>query len=272
MSQGKSLPKNSTLRNLDPFLGSDALVRIEGRLQHSDLSYDSKHPVIIPSCHVAKLTIMFQHKFLKHAGVQTLVSAIRNSYWIIGLRRLAERVCKECVACPRLDSRSCNQPAPPLPELRVQSTFPFAITGLDFAGPLFAVDSPSDKLYVLLFTCAVTRSIHLELTSSLSVPDCLLAIRRFSARRGLPSVIYLDNAKTFTSVASKPQQYFSMLSPEWKFIAPRSPWWGGWWEWLVGSVALKKSLGTNCLSKCELETTLIEVEACVNSRPLTYVG
>lgn len=138
------------------------------------------------------------------------------------------------------DSRQCNQPAPHLPELRVNSTFLFAITGLDFAGPLFGVDSPSDKLCVLLFTCAVTRSVHLELIDSLSVLDCLLTIRR----QGLPSVIYSDNAKTFVS---KLQQYFSLLSPEWKFIAPRSPWWGGWWERLVRSVksALKKFLALN---------------------------
>ena len=138
---------------------------------------------------------------------------------------------------------------------------------------MFVVDLPSHKLYILLFTCAVTRSVHLELTDSLSVLDCLLALRRFSARRGLPSVMYSDNAKTFTSVANKLQNYFGLLSPEWKFIAPRSPWWGGWWERLVRSVksALKKSLGSRCLTKCELETTLIEVEACINSRPLTYV-
>ncbi|XP_076044749.1 uncharacterized protein LOC143027355 [Oratosquilla oratoria] len=202
------------------------------------------------------------------------MSTIRNSYWIIGLRQVAKRVCGECVACKRFDSRPCSQSAPPLPELRVKSTFPFAITGLDYAGPLFAVDQLSQKLYFLLFTCAVTRSVHLELTDSLSVPDCLLALRTFSARRGLPSVVYSDNAKTFKIVVKALQQYFSVLSPEWKFIAPRSPWWGGWWERLVRSVksALKKYLGTRCLTKCELETTLFEVEACINSRPLTYVS
>ena len=36
--------------------------------------------------------------------------------------------------------------------------------------------------------------------------------------------------------------------------------------------ALKKSLGTRCLTRTELETTLQEVEACINSRPLTFVG
>ena len=91
---------------------------------------------------------------------------------------MAKRICKECVACKRFDFRPCSQPAPPLPELRLKSTFPFAITGLDYAGPLFAVDQLSRKLYILLFTCAVTRSVYLELTDSFAVPDCILAIRR----------------------------------------------------------------------------------------------
>ncbi|XP_069988580.1 uncharacterized protein [Penaeus vannamei] len=77
-------------------------------------------------------------------------------------------------------------------------------------------------------------------TDSLT-PDCMLAIWRFAARRGLPSVLYSDNAKTFVSAAHQLEQEYGPLSPHWKFIVPRSPWWG-------------------------------EIEACVNSRPLTYVG
>ena len=67
---------------------------------------------------------------------------------------------------------------------------------------------------------------------------------------------------------------YGHLSPQWKFIAPRSPWWGGWWERLVKSVksSLRKSLGSTVLSRCDIETTLHEVEACLNSRPLTFVG
>lgn len=110
---------------------------------------------------------------------------------------MTKRICKECVACKRFDSRPCSQPAPPLPKLRVKSICLFSITGLDYAGPLFAVDQLFKKLYILLFTCAVTRSVNLESTDSLSVPDCVLAKRRFSARRGLPSVMYSDNAKTY---------------------------------------------------------------------------
>ena len=167
LSVGYPLPKNSSLRKLDPFLDSKGLLRIRGRLKYSDLCYNSKHPIIIPGCHVAKLIVHFQHEISKHAGVHTLMSTIRDSYWVVGLRRLSKRVCKECVVCKRFDSRPCNQPAPPLPELRVKPTYPFAVIGLDYAGPLFVVDFPSHKLYILLFTCAITRSVHLELTDSL---------------------------------------------------------------------------------------------------------
>ena len=131
--------------------------------------------------------------------------------------------------CRRQDSKACRQPVAPFPELRVKSAPPFTVTGLDYAGPLFCADIPAKKLYILLFTCAVVRSVHLELTDSLSLPDCLLAIRRFAARRGIPSVFYSDNAKTFVSVSHLLQQHYGPLAPQWKFIVPRAPWWGGWW-------------------------------------------
>ncbi|XP_064082979.1 uncharacterized protein LOC135198993 [Macrobrachium nipponense] len=130
------------------------------------------------------------------------------------------------------------------------------------------------KFYVLLFTCGVVRALHLELTESLSLSDCLLAIRRFVARRGLPSVIYSDNAKTFVAAKYEVQRMYSHLAPKWNFIASRAPWWGGWWERLIRSVklALRKTLNLNYVSKSELETILVEIESIINSRPLTYAS
>lgn len=143
---------------------------------------------------------------------------------------VAKSVLKECVTCQRHNSRPCNQLSPPLPEIRVKASPPFTVTGIDFAGPLFCADFPSREFYVLLFTCAAVRAIHLELTDSMSLFYCICAIRRFIARRGLPSVIYSDNFKTFVSTAQKVQQVYGYLAPQGKFIAPKSPWWGGWWE------------------------------------------
>lgn len=50
-----------------------------------------------------------------------------------------------------------------------------------------------NKAYICLFTCAIYRVVHLELTTSLSTKGFLEALRRFIARRGSPSIIYSDN-------------------------------------------------------------------------------
>ena len=49
----------------------------------------------------------------------------------------------------------------------------------------------------LHFSCCVTRAIHLELVRDLTAETFLCSFRRFVARRGAPSLIVSDNAKTF---------------------------------------------------------------------------
>ena len=112
---GKPLPKASPLRHLTPFLGSDGLIRIQGRLQLSDLAYESKHPILLTKGRVSELLVREQHLLMSHAGVSTLVTAVRGTYWIVGLRCLAKRVKRSCVSCQKQDAPSCNEPAAPLP-------------------------------------------------------------------------------------------------------------------------------------------------------------
>ncbi|XP_043234482.1 uncharacterized protein LOC122387896 [Amphibalanus amphitrite] len=273
LQRGKPVPKNSRVYRLSPFIGDDGLLRIGSRLQESELTSEERHPVLLPKGRVAELLVWDQHRMMCHCGVSTLITALRAAFWIVGLRCLAKRIKRSCLVCQRQDAVQCNEPAAPLPRDRVTRAPPFSVTGVDFAGPIFAVDCPRRKFYVCLFTCAVTRAVHLELTGSLSQADFLMALRRFAARRTLPSVIYSDNARTFSGADQLMQRYFGHLAPRWKFIVPNSPWWGGWWERLVRSVKvrLRKSLGTRCLTQVEFETVLTEVESCVNSRPLTQV-
>ena len=180
LKQKSTVHKTSKIAQLSPMMGEDGLLRIKGRLQLSDLAYEEKHPIILPNCHLVKLLVRFQHYLLKHAGVNTMISSLRGNYWIVGLRKIAKLVKRECVLCKKLDAQACNQQTAPLPEVRIQQAPPFSITGLDYAGPLFCCDSDK-KFYILLFTCAVIRSVHLELTDSLNLSDLLLAIRRFVA-------------------------------------------------------------------------------------------
>lgn len=122
------------------------------------------------------MLVKFQHKLLKHAGVETLSSSLRDSYCTIELIRLAIRVKQGCVPCYRQDAQACNQVVAPLPEFRVSEAPPFTFVDIDFAGPLFCGDVPQCKFYICLFSCAVIHAVHLELTDFLSAVDFLLAL------------------------------------------------------------------------------------------------
>jgi len=90
----------------------------------------------------------------------------------------------------------------------------------------------------------------------------------------MPSVVWSDNALSFVSAKEQLLKAYGTESPEWKFIVPRSPWWGGVWERQVRSTksCLRKVLGKRALTCSELSTLLVEIEATINSRPLTFVG
>lgn len=121
-------------------------------------------------------------------------------YWIPSGRQIVKRVLNKCVVCKRLEGKPYSKPVQAaLPDFRVKIAAPFSKVGIDFAGPLL-VKVPSggmSKAYIALFSCCVTRALHLDLVSDLSTQTFLRCLRRFTARRGVPSLIVSDNAKTF---------------------------------------------------------------------------
>jgi hypothetical protein len=69
-------------------------------------------------------------------------------------------------------------------------------------------------------------------------------------------------------------QQLSSNGLKWMFNVERAPWWGGVFERMIGSTkrCLKKMIGKSKLSYDELFTILIEIEAVVNSRPISFVS
>ncbi|UYV77930.1 RPL31 [Cordylochernes scorpioides] len=59
----------------------------------------------------------------------------------------------------------------------------------------------------------------------------------------------------------------------WKFIPPSAPWWGGWWERLIGMMKqlLFRILGQTSLGYEELSMVMCNVESLMNTHPLTYL-
>jgi len=100
-----------------------------------------------------------------------------------------------CLPCKILNDPRGQQIETPLPADSVRPSSSFAVTGVDFAGPLYVkVGREAQKAYFALFTCATTRAVRLELCTDMTTAKFLMALQRFIGRRGLPRTVYSDNA------------------------------------------------------------------------------
>ena len=182
--------------------------------------------------------------------------------------------------CKRLEGRAFKSvESSQLPSFRVQRSFPFTNTGVDYLGPALVrqvYDNNTDemhKVWVVLFTCAVTRAVHLDLVPNSSASAFLRCLKRFIGRRGVPNLMISDNATCFKNEEVRLNEELLRMRVKWQFIVEASPWWGGFWERLVQSVkrSLRKVLFRASVTYEELLTTIADVEGIINSRPLTYV-
>ncbi|XP_050065529.1 uncharacterized protein LOC126554499 [Aphis gossypii] len=133
----------------------------------------------------------------------------------------------------------------------------------------------------ILHACA----IHLEAVSNLSAQAFLAALRRFFARRGQSAHIHSDNGTNFHGASAELSRYYkehcsnnktvieslATDGTEWHFNPPSAPHMGGLWKAAVKSTKhhLLRITGSAKLNFEELTTMLCQIEACLNSRPLT---
>ncbi|GFV87415.1 integrase catalytic domain-containing protein [Trichonephila clavipes] len=291
MQNGDDICNKSKILNLSPFLDYKGIIRVGGRLKHSRLPYSSKHPILLPA--KSKLTIIivkYYHEKYFHLGPQHLLYQVRLKYWPIHGRNICRKVVHNCVICFKFNPKICSQKMGDLPKERITPDKVFNSTGIDLCGPFFIKNKyqrkgPEIKVYVCIFICLVTKAIHLEIISDLTSQALIAALKRFISRRGKCHKIFSDNGTNMIGanreikalsklVRDREESLFAFFAEEgieWSFIPPRSPNWGGLWEANIKSLKyhFKRVAGNSKFSYEELLTLITQIEAILNSRPLT---
>lgn len=280
--EGFSDQGKDKLKTLCTYQDSEGIIRTKTKIStRKNESEGFKYPIILPSQHpLVRNMIYEEHTNMSHAGINTLLYKMREKFWILKGRRTIRGVISKCATCKRHSGRQLQTIPVALPEDRVKDAAVFQISGVDLAGPLIL--KGGEKAWIIVFTCAIYRAVHLELVMSLSTNGFLLGLRRFIARRGRPQIMYSDNGTNFAgtdnlfrSIDWKCIERQSSISRiQWKFIPPTAAWWGGWWERIVQMVKylLKRVLGRTSLNYEEMSSTLCDCESVINSRPLTYLS
>lgn len=245
---------DAKLSTLVPIVDESGLIRIITKVSNLPDNRDFCQPIGLPKPDhpVVERLIFDLHKENCHAGPQILTSILRKQYWILGGRRSIRSVLNSCTRCKRYTSKNLEVAPTPLPESRVRDAKIFEVTGVDLAGPLYIKgdDKSTKKVWVCMFTCAFYRAVRLELVSSLSTDSFLQAFRRFCSKQGRPQIVYSDNGTNFVGFEAASNKldwnavarYSSARKIDWRFNPPSSPWWGGWWERLIG--ILKRTVAT----------------------------
>ncbi|XP_073979066.1 uncharacterized protein [Rhodnius prolixus] len=278
--------------SLNVFVDQTGILRVGGRLRHSSLPIESKHPILLPRrSQFTNILIDYFHIEHAHAGPATLLAAIQQQYWIPAGRSLVKQRKRTCIICHKMTKSNRAPLMGDLPPERLSSVRAFYQTGVDFAGPFLCKEtprrkSPLVKVYLCLFVCLSTKAVHLELVHSLSTEAFIDALDRFIARRGKPVKMLSDCGKNFVGAANYLTEVAAWHDSEttqacildhinhhhitWLFNPPHAPHFGGIWEAGVKSTKtlLRKLIGSSTFSSQELNNIFIKIEAILNSRPL----
>ncbi|XP_076296622.1 uncharacterized protein LOC143216924 [Lasioglossum baleicum] len=206
LADKKPLERSSNLLSLSPFLDTDGLIRVGGRLKNSTLAYSTRYPILLPKSHrLTNFIIEREHRRNLHAGVQGTIAA----------------------------------------------------------------------------------AVHIEIVGDLTTDSFIGALKRFISRRGKIISLHSDNGTAFTGAARELKELHEFLARtniksiirdllqesqiSWHFIPPNAPHFGGLWEAAVKSAKfhMHRVMGNAHLTYEEVQTLFCEIEAILNSRPIT---
>ena len=275
----------ASISKLNPQV-QDGLLRVGGRIGRAPLSYELKHPVILPyKHHITDLIIRDHHLKVGHMGQESVLSSLRQKYWILKGRSAVRRVLSKCLDCQKRSAKPAEQFMAELPADRVTpSEPPFSYVGIDCFGPIEVKQGRSHvKRYGCLFTCLTVRAVHVEILHSLSADSMINALRRFISMRGCPKEIRSDNGTNFTKADKELREAVQLWNNQrisnfcaqkeikWTFNPPDASHMGGPWERMIQTTkrVLKALLKEQLVTDEVLSTVMAEAVNIVNSRPLT---
>lgn len=282
--------KGGPLAKLDPFIDKQGIIRVGGRLRASELPFEVKHPTVIPKSHyLTELIVRHYHEKCKHGGRGMTSNEIRsNGLWILGMSRVVRAVISRCVHCRRWRGSTQTPKMADLPEDRTVTTPPFTYCGVDLFGPWNVKNGRrNEKRFGVLFTCLMSRAVHIEVAATLSTDSFICALRRFIAIRGPIRQLRSDRGTNFCGSIreleweanlddTKIEEFLNKGGADYvhiKMNAPSSSHAGGVWERQIRTIrniltSLLIEFG-NQLNDEALATVMAEAAAICNSRPIT---
>ena len=99
-----------------------------------------------------------------------------------------------------------------LPKDRVNEALPFTYSGIDLFVPFLVKERSEIKRYGALFTCLVSRAVHIEFVSTMETDSFIMALQRIIARRGNIRTMRSDNGTNFVGTENELKRVFQEMN------------------------------------------------------------
>ncbi|XP_058836884.1 uncharacterized protein LOC131693240 [Topomyia yanbarensis] len=245
VNQWLAVEKSSPLSKLTPLIDEAGMIRMEGRCERADeLPFDLRFPVILPDNNrITYMIVQNLHEECGHGYRLMVKNKLKQLFYVVHVDAVVKKVSSACIWCKVHRNRPRVPREAPLPLQRLTPHHrPFSFVGVDYMGPFeVAVGRRNEKRWIALFTCLVTRAVHLEVAHGLTTQSCLMAISRFIGRRDWPIEFLSDNGTNFQGASKEllaqlkgiefdcAEQYTNART-RWTFNPPAAPHMGGVWE------------------------------------------
>ena len=131
------------------------------------MPYVTKFSILLNENSLLVRAIIFDcRRKVLHSGLKDTLNELRYNFWLTQGRREVKFVIRKCLICYKQHVKTI------LTQFRVNFTFLFSHTGVDFMGPLFVrnvfynKDEALYEVFIVVYTCASSRAIWLDI-----VPD-----------------------------------------------------------------------------------------------------
>ncbi|XP_039312876.1 uncharacterized protein LOC113004888 [Solenopsis invicta] len=234
------IASKSRLIALHPFLDKDGVIKVGGRLKHSMLPEESKHPMVIPSSHhFTTLLMIHYHEKITTRRVQVSRPFINCGVDYCGSFYVRDRVRRNA---------------------KKYKTY-----------VAIFVCMSTKAVHIELVEDLTAESFIAALKRFTARRGKIKNIYSDNGRNFVGAVRILQETLGDEDFKRVVQEFVTSDRINWHFIPARSPHQGGIWEAAVRSMKLhlKRTIGEACLTVAEMTTFLVQAEAILNSRPLT---
>ena len=263
-----------------------------GRVKNFPVGFSAQENIpVLPNSAFSRLVVkQFHDKF--HRDIDTTVAIVRREVWPIKLRKIASSVDSHCRICIEKRKQFMEQQMGDLPQFRSEMLPSFTVTCMDLFGPFEIKDDvvkkgpkKIKKVWGVVYTCASTRAVHLDVAIDYSTEAVLHTVRRLLALRGDVRTIVSDPGSQLVAASKELSEwrrgwdqeqlvrFGSSKNLEWMFTRANSPHQNGISEIMVKMAkGVKKTflkvLGDTRLTLNETFTMLAEITNLINERPI----